>query len=101
RAIFKRPPPDHCGGLTLRLSRARKRERRRSGRWRASAAGGCSAGDAPPLDARPHCLLPDVHSATLSSAPAPSCLITLSAWKRSVEGIVRPRAWAVLRLTTK
>src|SRR5437899_8198823 len=30
---------------TLRLSRARKRERGTSGRWRASAAGGCSAQD--------------------------------------------------------
>src|SRR4029453_17279401 len=29
--------------LTLRLSRCRKRERGTSGRWRQSAAGGCSA----------------------------------------------------------
>src|SRR5262249_57632405 len=31
---------NRCRGLTPRLSRCRKRERRRSGRWRQSAAGG-------------------------------------------------------------
>jgi hypothetical protein len=32
---------------TLRLSRCRKRERRRSGRWRQSGAAQCWAGDTP------------------------------------------------------
>src|SRR5262245_55761871 len=43
---------------------------------------------------------PGCHSATLSSAPAPSYLSTSSARKRSIGEIVSPRTWAVLRFTT-
>jgi hypothetical protein len=57
-------------------------------------------GMSPPLDTRPHGLLTRVHSTTPSSAPAPAYWITSVAWNRSVGGIVRPRAWAVLRLMT-
>ena len=52
--------------LTLRLSRCRKRERGTSGRWRQSAAGGCSAG----LRLRTPPQAP-VHSHAVSHTPAP------------------------------
>src|SRR6266446_6989197 len=41
--ITREPTGNFTGRLTLRLSRCRKRERGTSGRWRQSAAGGCSA----------------------------------------------------------
>src|SRR5262249_38912179 len=41
------------GGRTLRVSRTRKRER--SGRWRQSAAGGCSARSPRPVRLLPVC----------------------------------------------
>ena len=43
---------------------------------------------------------PDTRSATPHSFPTPAYRIISVAWKRSVGGIVRPRALAVLRLMT-
>jgi hypothetical protein len=71
--------------LTLALSRARKRERGTSGRWRASAAALCSAGDAPwaaggcslSRDPGP-CLVPSAQFSTTRPCP------------RLLEHLIRP-----------
>ncbi len=68
----------------------------------------CSAGGAP-LGHRVHSLaidtetivvLQDALATSPHTCPPQAYLSTSSAWKRSVGGIVRPRAWAVFRLMT-
>jgi hypothetical protein len=43
-------------------------------------------------------VLPDARFTTPLRSPTPAYWITLFAWKRSAGGMVRPSAWAVLRL---
>ena len=104
-------PPDESRPVprsrTLRLSRAWKRER--SGRWKASAAGGGSAGapsdhqgqEGPPTDATALLVLPGTPATLLRTCSPRPYWITSSAWNRATGRLmVRPRALAVLRLMT-
>jgi hypothetical protein len=52
----------------------------------------------PPRDAVTLVVLPEAPATLLHQCPAPAYLITSSAWKRSVGGMVSPSASAVLRL---
>src|SRR6266571_1018713 len=52
----------------------------------------------PPLQPWLCSLAPLLH--LCAHAPLHTYLMTLSAWKRTVGGMVRPSAWAVLRLMT-